>query len=121
MKIENKDKNQYLELIYKYDFDWYVTYDFLGRNSKFSWWSTICFNSDLYNKFYNKLLNLNVWEDVKISDNDSDSYLRVNKLNNLWHYVIEYQLWWTHQENYCKLILNTDDWWIQAFKELLNI
>ena len=109
MKIENINKNQFIELKYKYDFDWYTTYDISWKNNSFSGKSVICLNDSLFINFKNDISNLDVWNQIKINDNDSDSYIEVKKIDNLWHYEIVYQIWGSHQDNYCKLILNTDN------------
>ena len=79
MKIENINKNQFFELNYKYDFDWYTTYDISWRNKFFSGASTICINNKLFIDFKNNINELSIWEYTKISDNDSDSYIKVKK------------------------------------------
>lgn len=115
MKIENIDKNQFLEIDFLYEFDWYKTYNITWKNNFFSGKSTICFNNEKFNNFKNNILKLKVLEIIKIFDNDSDWYIEIKKLDWLWHYNIYYQIWWEYQDNYCKLILNTDLIWITKF------
>ena len=119
MKIENFDLDQYLELVFKYEFDWYITYNFLGKNNEFTWKTTICFSQKLLIDFVNNIKKLDIWNYAEINDNDSDSFIKVTKNTNKWHFTIIYQLGWSHQDNFCRLILNTDSIWISKFESLI--
>ncbi len=120
MKIENREKEQYLKLTFKYEFDEYITYTISGKNHHFSGISNFCFNKKIFNEFINHLIHLTPWNSVKIQDNDSDGFICIEKIDTLWHYTINYQIWWSHQDNYCKLILNTDFNGITNFVNLIK-
>ncbi len=108
MKIDNIEKKQYFELIEKYVVDGYTTYEISGKNNFFSGKSTICLSNSKITDFKKKLKDLFVWREIQIDDNDSDAYIKIKKSDDLWHYDIIYQIWWSHQDNFSKLILNTD-------------
>ncbi len=119
MKIENFDWNQYLILDFKYDYDWYRTYDISWRNKYFLWKSTFCISWDDLNQFKNSLFNLVLNESVKIQDNDSDWYIVVKKMDNLWHFQIFLQIWWSYEDNYVKIKIDTDNIGIEKFNDFL--
>ena len=118
MKIENYDRNQFLEISFKYEFDWYITFDIFWKNEFYSWKGTICISKSELLKFINNLSELTLWAKLKINDYDSDSYIEVAKVNDIWHFIIDYQIWWSHQENYSKLVLYTDTIGVLKFHDL---
>jgi hypothetical protein len=85
-----------------------MTYEIEGRNRFFHGKWTICFKQELLKDFQIGVEKTSVWESISIQDNDSDSYIKVMKRDSLWHYDLFSQIWWTHQNNYCKIEINTD-------------
>lgn len=121
MVLENFEKQQFIKMEYKYIFDWYITYDFSWKNRLFLWKSTICLSVIILNKFVESALQLNIWEIAQINDNDSDAYIEIKKTDKLWHYIFNYQIWWSHEDNYCKMILETDHISMSSFLTSLRL
>lgn len=92
MRIENLDEEQYIDLEYQYDTQWYTTYTLHWRNSSFRWKSNICFSNDEFSKFKTEIKILDIWIGVNIQDNDSDAYIEIIKVNDLWHFLVNYQI-----------------------------
>lgn len=118
MKIENIEKNQSLEISLKYEIEWYLTYEIIWKSWSFTGKSELCVSKDNLDKFNLKLKELQVESTCNLDDYDSDSYLHVTLIDKLGHFRIIYQIWWTHQDSFCKLLLETDYAGIEKFSDL---
>ncbi len=119
--ILNLSNNDIVELIFKYEFDDYLTYDLYVRNWFFSWKSSMCFSKENLKFFWNSIIKLWLKDQIIINDNDSDAYIKIIKSDNLWHYSVIIQVWWTHEDYFCKITFQMDQFIIEKLYNFLSI
>ena len=109
LEIENIENDFKLKLNLKYDVEEYYTLDVFWKKWYFQWKWTLCFNKELL---------LNIWlKNFRINDYDSNWYLEIYTKDNLWHYYIELQIWWSYEDNYVKIKWEIDN---ISFKKLIK-
>lgn len=104
--VSESDRNSLSRLIF-----WeqkYFLFTVFASNNNVSWNARMRFYGENLNEFIDWYKKLELKKEIILRDDYSDSYISICRKDSLWHYNLIAQIWWSYEENFCKILLVLD-------------